>query len=268
MIYFLSDAHLGSRVLTNSEEHQQKLVGLLRQMAEDAEEIYLLGDMFDFWYEYFCERHRWLDEQGQWHIPRGKKQYEPFVRTLRYLTDKGISVQYFTGNHDIWTFGDLERNTGITVHREPQAVTIQGKRVFMAHGDGLVPSDYMSKLPEEMKKRIRNFMHLRSFFHNPVPQFFYRLVPPILGDAFGYEWARRSRLKEIRRPFPYKGEDKEELVLWANEHSEYDLCVFGHRHIVLQLEREGMPKVVILGDFFKQFTYAQMINGNIEIKTY
>lgn len=265
MIYFLSDAHLGSRVISDPEAHQRRLVRLLEQMAKDAEEIFLLGDMFDFWYEYIFERHQWTDQQGNWHLPSGKQQYLPFIRTLRRLTDQGIKVHYFIGNHDIWTFGDLERNTGVMVHRQPQSFERQGKRLFLAHGDGLVPEDFMSRLPKDIQKRIKRFMHLRAFFHHPLPQFLFRLLPPALGDAFGYEWARRSRLKELRHPFPYKGDDKEELVLWANEHKQYDLCVFGHRHVVMDLRREGLPNVVILGDFFQQFTYAQMQDGQIEI---
>lgn len=266
MIYFLSDAHLGSRVISDPEAHQRRLVRLLEQMAKDAEEIFLLGDMFDFWYEYIFERHQWTDQQGNWHLPSGKQQYLPFIRTLRRLTDQGIKVHYFIGNHDIWTFGDLERNTGVMVHRQPQSFERQGKQLFLAHGDGLVPQDFMSRLPQDIQKRIKRFMYLRAFFHHPLPQFLFRLLPPAWGDAFGYEWARRSRLKELRHPFPYKGDDKEELVLWANEHKQYDLCVFGHRHVVLNLCRENLPNVVILGDFFQQFTYAQMQDGQIEIK--
>ena len=148
----------------------------------------------------------------------------------------------------------------------PQSGQRQGKQLFLAHGDGLVPQDFMTRLPKDIQKRIRRFMHLRAFFHSPLPQFLYRLLPPACGDMFGYEWARRSRLKEMKHPFPYKGDDKEELVLWANEHKQYDLCVFGHRHVTLHLRREALPDVVILGDFFQQCTYAQMKDGQIEIK--
>ena len=267
MIYFLSDAHLGSRVISDPAAHQQRLVRLLERMADDADGIFLQGDMFDFWYEYLFERHRWTDKNGDWHLPRSKRLYEPFIRTLKSLTDRGIKVHYFIGNHDIWTFGDLARNTGVTVHTRPWSGILQGKCVFLAHGDGLVPVNYMNMLPKDIQKRIRRFMRLRAFFHNPVPQFLFRLLPPAAGDAFGYEWARRSRLKEIQHPCPYKGDDKEELVLWANEHNEFNLCVFGHRHVTLHLQRTSLPDVVILGDFFQQFTYAQMDNGQIEIKT-
>ncbi|GEM_PF-406343 len=274
MIYFLSDAHLGSRVIADPNAHQQRLVRLLNRMAQDAEAIFLLGDMFDFWYEYLWDRHQWADFGGRWHLTGNKQQFVPFLQTLKRLTEKGIAVHFFIGNHDIWTFGDLERNTGVQVHRQPQVYSLQGRQVFLAHGDGIVPSYFMQVLPPPIRKKIRRFMRLRAFFHHPLPQFLFRLLPPYLGDAFGYEWARRSRLKELQRPCPYKGDNQEELVLWANEHPEYDCCIFGHRHIVLHRpfqqpdgikQTEKNPEVIILGDFFKQFTYAAMNEGKIEI---
>lgn len=245
MIYFLSDAHLGSRAIDNPAVHQTKVVELLRRMGKDATAIYLLGDMFDFWYEYL------------WH-DGSKAQYTPFLNCLRGLTEKGVEVLYFTGNHDIWTFGWLERKTGITVHREPLETTLCGKTVYMAHGDGLIPSSFMTTLPKEMHRKIQAFMRLRAFFHNPIAQACFRLLPPAAGNAFGYEWARRSRMKEIANPCPYKGEDKEELVLFAKEMPPHDYFIFGHRHIELDLMIRQGSRVIILGDMFRQWTYARM----------
>lgn len=281
MTYFLSDAHLGSRVINDPQAHIERLVGLLKQMAKDADKIYLLGDIFDFWYEYLCERHQWRRKDGTWLLPRSKRQFTPLISALHDLTQTGVDVHFFIGNHDIWTFGDLERNTGITVHRHPESLIIEGKKVFLAHGDGIVPSDYFQSLPKVWQKKIRRFMRLRAFFHNPVPQFLFRLLPPMIGDAFGYEWARRSRLKEIQKPCPYKGENKEELVLYAKEQEamavkgrtcHHDYYIFGHRHILLNLpmpnaEQQATSSVVILGDFFQQFTYAQMTNTKLTLLT-
>ncbi len=248
MVYFLSDAHLGSRAIDNGAEHQQKVVDLLNQMGKDATAIYLLGDIFDFWYEYV-----W----GQ----KDKQQFEPVLTCLRGLTEKGIQVHYFIGNHDIWTFGWLAKKTGVIVHKEPMNTEIFGKKCFLAHGDGLVSTDYTDRLDARMQKRIRSFQRLRAFFHNPIPQFIFRLMPPCLGNAIGYEWARRSRLKEFAHPCPYKGEDKEELVLFAKEMEQdthHDYYIFGHRHIELDLMLARDARVIILGDMFKLWTYAQM----------
>lgn len=246
MVYFLSDAHIGSWALDNPLEHERRCADLLRRLGEDASAIWLLGDIFDFWFEYF------------WRKP---EMYSGFLDTLRSLTDAGVEIHYFTGNHDLWTFGVLERRTGVILHKEPLATLVNGKRCFLAHGDGLGPSDLLLHYPPEVQKKIRGFMRLRRVFHNPVCQFFFRLVPPRLGDRFGYSWARSSRLKELARPVPYKGEAQEELVLFAKEKERtehFDYYIFGHRHIELDLMLPSSARVVVLGDMFKQWTYAAM----------
>lgn len=247
MIYFLSDAHIGSRAM-DDPAHQQRFVSLLSTLAKDATAIYLLGDIFDFWSEYF-----WRDSS--------KQEYEPILACLRDLTDKGIPVHYFIGNHDIWTYGELAKRTGVTIHRHPETLNIAGKRCFLAHGDGLVPSNYLTRFPKEVQRKIRSFMRLRRLFHNPVAQFFFRLLPPALGNRLGYNWAKKSRLKELANPCGYKGENQEELVLYAKEFEKtehLDYYIFGHRHIELDLELASGARVIILGDCFRQWTYAAM----------
>ena len=142
MIYFLSDAHLGSRAIEDAPKHQQTLIDMLQSMARDASAIYLLGDIFDFWCEYF-----WKDSS--------KEQYRPFLQTLKDITQKGIDVHFFIGNHDIWTFGWLEKETGVQIHRQAQTIHIGEKTIYLAHGDGLVPSNYLKTLPKKVQKKIR-----------------------------------------------------------------------------------------------------------------
>ena len=263
MIYFLSDAHIGSRAIGEEAGHQQRFVELLEQLAQDASEIYLLGDIFDFWSEYV-----WRD--------RSKEEYRPILTCLRGITNRGITVHYFIGNHDIWTYGELARLTGVIIHRKPEVLTIAGKRCLLAHGDGLVPKDYLKQFPREVQKKIRSFMRLRRLFHNPVAQFLFRLVPPQLGNRIGYNWAMRSRLKELADPCGYKGEQHEELVLYAKEQEQsavsnqqsagMDYYIFGHRHIELDLELATGARVIILGDCFRQWTYAAMDEqGNLSL---
>lgn len=274
MIYFLSDAHLGSRVIKDGEAHQQRIISLLQSMAQDATEIYLLGDIFDFWYEYFWEKYPQGTEENvrefEERLPKGKKQYAHFLFCLRTLTRQGIRIHYFIGNHDIWTFGGLSKMTGVEVHREPMVVTLHNKTVMMGHGDGLIPSRYLTTLEPHIQRKIRSFIRLRKFFHSPIPQWFFRLVPPALGDRFGYEWARRSRQKELDNPFPYKGENQEELVLYAKEREQAgrhaDYYIFGHRHIELDLQITKNSRVLILGDMFRQWTYAKMNEGELTIE--
>ena len=249
MIYFLSDAHLGSRAIANAESHQRTLIDMLQRMAKDASAIYLLGDIFDFWCEYF-----WTD--------RSKREYLPFLQTLKSLTDKGIEIHFFIGNHDIWTFGWLAKETSVLVHRKPESILLNGKRFFLAHGDGLVPSNYLQQLPKKIQQKIKQFIFLRRVFHNPILQFFFRLIPPAWGNAFGYNWAKNSRLKELSHPCPYKGEEKEELVLYAKEQEKkgnhHDYYIFGHRHIELDLMLSKDSRIMILGDCWQQFTYAKL----------
>ena len=126
---------------------------------------------------------------------------------------------------------------------------------------------------EREQKKIKRFILLRAFFHHPVPQCLFRLLPPAWGDRLGYDWARHSREKELRNPCGYKGEDQEELVLWAKEHSGdgkqqtfgcgCHYYIFGHRHIELDLQTAQGTRIVILGDHFKQWTYAQMQDGDL-----
>lgn len=260
MIYFLSDAHLGSRVMADPVAHQQRLVELLERMAEDATEVYLLGDIFDYWFEYV------------W--PSGRRQkraaYGPTLDALKSLTDRGIRVHFFIGNHDIWAFRWLSRQTGVIMHRKPETMRIAGRSVFLGHGDGLAPSNVMELVPPEFRRRIRRFMLIRRFFHNPIASALFALLPPKWGDEFGYEWAKKSRLKELANPCGYKGENQEELVLYAKEQealgNRHDYYIFGHRHIELDLALVSGARVVILGDFFEQFTYATMTeSGELQL---
>ena len=145
MIYFLSDAHLGSRAISDFDAHQQTLISMLRTMEKDATAIYLLGDIFDFWCEFF-----WQDNS--------KEQYRPFLQTIKQITDKGVEVHFFIGNHDIWTFGWLAEQTGMIIHRKPETISINGKRIFLAHGDGLVLSNYVQQLPANIQKKIKHFI--------------------------------------------------------------------------------------------------------------
>ena len=260
MIYFLSDAHLGSLAIEKGWAHQKKLIDMLEEMSKDAASIYMLGDMFDFWMEYFIH-------------DKKKHQYAPFFKELRKLSKQGIHVHIFTGNHDLWTFGGMAQLSNAEIHYEPCTILRYGKAIYVAHGDGSLPSDWERLYPKAGTKEIKRVMRLTDIFRSPFLQFCFRCLPPSWGNKFGYEWAKRSRLKEIAKPCPYKGEDKEELVLFAKEqekqHNHRDYYIFGHRHIELDLQISKDSRVVILGDCFKEFTYAKLDhNGNLTLHNY
>ena len=249
MIYFLSDAHLGSLAIERGWAQQKKLIDMLEMMSKDAVSIYMLGDMFDFWLEYFVH-------------DKSKRQFSPLFKEMRKLSKKGIHIHFFIGNHDLWTFGGLANISGAEVHFEPCTIQRYGKSLYLSHGDGVLPSKWESLYSRQVVKKIKRFMRLRELFNNPFAQFCYRCLPPHIGNKIGYAWAKRSRIKEIENPCPYKGEDKEELVLFAKEQEKIgnhrDYYIFGHRHIELDLELPSKARVIILGDCFKQWTYAKL----------
>lgn len=244
-VYFLSDAHLGSRGIPHGRTHERRLVNFLDSIKDKASAVYLLGDIFDFWYEYKMV------------VPRG---YTRFLGKISELTDRGIEVHFFIGNHDIWCGDYLEKECGMVVHHEPMTCEIYGKIFFMAHGDGLGDND-------------RKFKFLRAMFHNKFLQFMFSTIHPRWSIDLGLSWAKHSRVKRTEQgPPQYLGEKKEWLVSYSKEylhtHPEINFFVFGHRHIELDLMISHTARVVILGDWITQFTYAEFDGDNLTLNNY
>ena len=232
-VYFLSDAHLGSLAIPHGRTQERRLVRFLDSIKEKASAVYLLGDMFDFWNEY------------RYVVPKG---YSRFLGKLSELTDNGVEVHFFAGNHDLWTYGYLEEECGVIVHKAPVTTEIYGKVFFLAHGDGLGDPDNKFKI-------------LRKLFHNRTCQRLLNFVHPRWGMALGLNWAKYSRLKRADgKEVPFMGEDKEFLVRFARDykrsHPNIDYFLFGHRHIELDLPIDKITRMLILGDWIWQFTYA------------
>ena len=232
-VYFLSDAHLGSLAIPHGRTQERRLVRFLDSIKEKASAVYLLGDMFDFWNEY------------RYVVPKG---YSRFLGKLSELTDNGVEVHFFAGNHDLWTYGYLEEECGVIVHKAPVTTEIYGKVFFLAHGDGLGDPDNKFKI-------------LRKLFHNRTCQRLLNFVHPRWGMALGLNWAKHSRLKRADgKEVPFMGEDKEFLVRFARDykrsHPNIDYFLFGLRHIELDLPIDKSTRMLILGDWIWQFTYA------------
>lgn len=244
-IYFLSDAHLGSRALRHTRQQERRLVRFLDDIKEKAEAVYLLGDMFDFWFEYRMV------------VPRG---FTRFLGKLSELTDSGVEIHYFAGNHDLWTWDYLVEECGVILHREPMTLSLADKTFYIGHGDGLGDPD-------------PRFRFIRSIFHSPLCQWLFRWVHPDLGMRFGLNWAKHSRLAhgEGGDP-PYLGEDKEHLVLYAKDylrsHPDVNYFLFGHRHIELDLMLSDQCRMVILGDWISQYTYAVFDGEHLYMENY
>ena len=166
-VYFLSDAHLGSRAIEHGRTQERRLVNFLDSIKHKASAVYLLGDMFDFWYEFKTV------------VPKG---YTRFLGKLSELTDIGVEVHFFTGNHDIWCGDYLTRECGVIMHREPLTTEIYGKEFYLAHGDGLGDPD-------------KKFKFLRSMFHSEFLQTLFSAIHPRWSMELGLNWAKHSRLK-------------------------------------------------------------------------
>lgn len=224
---------------------ERRLVRFLDSIKHKAKAVYLLGDMFDFWNEY------------RYVVPKG---YTRFLGKISELTDMGVEVHYFIGNHDIWTYGYLEEECGVILHREPVTVELYDKVFYLAHGDGLGDPDPKFKV-------------IRSIFHNRTCQRLLNLVHPRWGMWFGQTWAKHSRLKrEDGKEPPFMGEDKEYLVTYTkeymNSHPDIDFYIYGHRHIQLDLVLSRKVRMLILGDWIWQFTYAVFDGEHLFLENY
>ena len=244
-VYFLSDSHLGSLAIEHRRTQERRIVRFLDSIKHKAAAIYFLGDMFDFWNEY------------RYVVPKG---FTRFLGKISELTDMGVEVHFFTGNHDIWTYGYLEEECGMTVHYKPITTEIYGKVFYLAHGDGLGDPDGKFKL-------------LRRIFHNRTCQRLLNAVHPRWGMWLGLTWAKHSRLKHADGKEPgFMGEDKEHLVLWTKaymkQHSDIDYFIYGHRHIELDLVLSRKSRMMIIGDWIWQFTYVVFDGEHIFLEEY
>lgn len=187
-VYFASDLHLGLFPQEKSEIRQRHFIQWLNEIKPDAAALFLVGDVFDFWYEYKKV------------VPRG---FVRFLGKIAEFVDSGIPVHFFAGNHDIWVFDYLPKEVGVILHMDPYLTSINGKKFFIAHGDGLGPGDYSYKM-------------LRKIFISPVMQFMFSKIHPNVAFSFGHWWSKHSRYSKGLSENFY-GIEKEFLVQYAHE---------------------------------------------------
>ncbi len=243
-IYFASDVHLGAAGIKDPFTHERRFVKWLDSIKETASEIYLLGDIFDFWWEYKNV------------IPRG---FSRFIGKLSELTDRGITIHYFTGNHDLWIFDYLPTETGVHIVRDAVTREMNGKKFYLAHGDGLGPYD-------------RKYNMLKVVFTNKVAQAFFSMIHPRWGIAFAKRWSGSSR-KTNQKKYgeTYFGDENEWLVLYSKEilkKEHFDYFIFGHRHVAKEIELSEQSKMFYLGDWISLFTYAEWDGETLTLKTF
>ncbi len=244
-IYFISDAHLGSRAIPHARTQERRLVNFLDAIKHKAAAVYMLGDMFDFWYEFKTV------------VPKG---YTRFLGKVSELTDMGVEVHFFIGNHDIWCGDYLEKECGMIIHRAPLTCEIYGKEFFMAHGDGLGDND-------------RKFKFLRMVFHSKTLQRLFSMLHPRWSIDFGLEWAKHSRMKRVDGKEPeYMGEDKEPLVLFTKKylksHPDINFFIYGHRHIIFDMMLTRSSRMMILGDWITEYSYAVFDGENMFLEQF
>ena len=242
-IYFISDFHLGAPDYESSLMREKKIVRFLDMIKADATELSLLGDVFDFWFEY---KHA---------VPRG------FVRLLgklAELSDSGIKIHYFTGNHDMWVADYLPKELGCILYREPISTTYDGKKFYIGHGDGLGPGDH-------------GYKFIKKVFSSKISQWLFARFHPNFGTWLANYFSRKSRVATGTSDEIYHGDDKEFLVVFCKEYltkTHVDYFVFGHRHLVIDKMIGDNSRYINLGDWIKDFRYGVFDGNNFELKKF
>lgn len=242
-IYFASDFHLGAPDYKSSRARENLIVSWLDEISETAEEIFLVGDLFDFWFEYKKV------------VPKG------FVRLqgkIAELADRGIKVTVFTGNHDMWMFDYLPNELGVELQRKPIRRDFGGRSFLIGHGDGLGPGD-------------RSYKFLKKVFANPLLQWLFARLHPNFGIRIANFWSRRSREVNRGEEEQFKGEEKEWLAIYCKEYlkkEQIDYFIFGHRHLPLDIKVGEHSRYVNLGEWMNHNTYAVFDGNELSLKTY
>ncbi len=238
-IYFASDIHLGALGYQSSRDREARIVRWLDSIKHDAHELFLVGDVFDFWFEYKTV------------VPRG---YIRFLGKLAELVDSGVKLYLFKGNHDMWMFDYFVKELNATIISDELILDRQGKKLYLHHGDGLGPGDKKYKV-------------LKKVFRSPVCQWLFERLHPNLGVGIANRWSQHSRLANATGQ-DQKLFENEWLVSFARDvlkTANYDYFIFGHRHIPMVIELSSTSKYVNLGEWIFSNSYAVMENGTVQL---
>ena len=242
-VYFASDQHLGAPTTAESFPREQKFVRWLDEIKEDAAAIFLLGDLFDFWFEYNTV------------IPKG------FVRVLGKLAeikDSGIPIYFFVGNHDLWMKDYFEKELNIPVYHKPHEFTFNNTTFFIGHGDGLGPGD-------------NGYKRMKKIFTFPFFQWLFKWLHPDIGMKLGQYMSVKNKLISGDEDAKFLGEENEWLAQYCKrklETNHYDYFVFGHRHLPLEIAVSDTSKYINLGDWISHFTYGVFEQDSLVLKAY
>ncbi|UKJ07895.1 UDP-2,3-diacylglucosamine diphosphatase [Solitalea lacus] len=241
-IYFASDFHLGVPTYEKSREREARIIRWLDLIKQDAAEVFLVGDLFDFWFEYKTV------------VPKG------FIRLLgklAELADSGIKLTFFKGNHDMWMFDYFEQELGASIISNEKIIELNGKKLYIHHGDGLGPGDSTYKL-------------LKKFFRSSVCQWLFARLHPNLGIGIADKWSRSSRIANDNKE-EFLGEEHEWLVIYSKEilqKEHFDFFIYGHRHLPLDIKLSEKSRYINLGEWIHFNTYAVFDGENVELKSF
>ena len=242
-VYFASDQHFGMPNFRESKIREERFVHWLDQIKSNAQVLFLMGDLFDFWHEW------------DFVVPKG---YIRVLGKIAELKDLGIDIYFFVGNHDLWMKGYFEEELGIPVFFEKQYFEINGKQFLLAHGDGLGPGD-------------KGYNRMKKLFTNPLAQWFFKWLHPDIAMRIAMYMSQKNKLISGAEDTKFLGEDKEFLILYAKEKlktEKIDYFVFGHRHLPMMLDLNGTSaKYINLGDWISYFTYG-VFEKEFELKTF
>ncbi len=239
-IYFASDFHLGAHPRTQSPERERRIVRWLDRIKDDAKELFLMGDIFDFWFEYRTV------------VPKG---YVRFLGKLAELADLGVKITLFKGNHDMWMFGYLKEQLGASIVDDELVLERDGKTFYLHHGDGLGPGD-------------RKYKFLKRIFRSGLCQWLFARLHPNLGIGIAQRWSAHSRLASGGQE-TFFGEDNEWLAVYAKEvlkQRHIDYFVFGHRHLPLDIGLPDNSRYINLGEWINYNTYAVFDGRNLTLE--
>lgn len=227
----------------SSLEREKLIVRFLEEIRQEAHSIFIVGDMFDFWYEYRKV------------VPKG------FVRLLgkiAELSDSGIQIHFFVGNHDMWMKDYFQKELNVPVYFEPQEFVFNDRTFLVGHGDGLGPGDH-------------GYKRLKKIFRNPFCQWLFGILPPAIGMGLADYSSRKSRAATGHSEESFLGEEKEWLLIYCREtvaKKKIHFFVFGHRHLPVDYRLDDSSRYINLGDWINYFTYAVFDGKELDLHSY
>lgn len=241
--YFASDFHLGAPDKESSLEREKRIVAWLDEIKSDVTELFILGDVFDFWFEYKTV------------VPRG---YVRLLGKLAELSDAGIPIHWFIGNHDMWIFDYLPEELNVTLHKNPIRRELNGKKLYIGHGDGLGPGDH-------------GYKFIKKVFRAPLSQWLFARFHPNFGIGLADYFSSSSRKTSQESDKVFLGKENEWLAIYCEEISaeeDIDYFVFGHRHLPMRIRLDNGGEYLNIGDWITHFTYGKLNKEDFEIKGY